>query len=145
MTKFQAKLLSDRGTLWDIVKLFHPTMPDEVENFKGTKIVNIKEERLAAYSKYQWVVIEFRVRTYGLISIGITNVRNSTCYGSGITKQHMSDDIANGNVKFDAWRFSLDKLFNSVRDKSEQASEILISKGYKLIEVDEWYNYYYQD
>lgn len=151
-TKFQSRLLSDKDAIWDIIKLFHPDIPNTVSSFKGDKIFNVRD-KIEVYVKYQWVCISFRIREYGVIDIGITNSNNHTLYGGGITKDDMKDALDNGDVKFRAWRFSLDKIYRENEElarKTEKsldymAGRLLSLHGYKLVEVDEWFDYYYSD
>lgn len=152
-TRFQSKLSSDKDALWDIVKLFHPDIPDTVTNVKGTKTYSVKDDKMETYLKYQWVCISFKVRGYGLIDIGINNTENHNLYGSGVTKKDMKEALKNGNVSFAAWRFCIDSIYSKNKELSDKnrdsfsymAGRLLSLHGYKLIEVEEWYEYYYSD
>jgi hypothetical protein len=149
-TKFQQKLSKDKETLWKIVKLFHPEIPNIARTNSGT--VNVKNVRMEACLKYTWVSIKFRVRGYGYIDIGMQNSSNSSLWGK-VTKEQMNNALTSGEVKFDIWRFTLDKVYQreeayakATRDRfSNQATVILKEAGYKLIELEEFYESYYSD
>ena len=84
-TQFQKRLIDDKETLWAIVKIYHPELPDTWETIKsGT--MSVKDNKLSAYQKYDWVCIDFRVKDYGLISIGIQNANQSKLFGPNISK-----------------------------------------------------------
>ena len=149
MTNFQRTLPQDKETCWQIVKLFHPELEDAY-----------KHKMIARKGNYHWVTIEFRVKGYGQISIGIDNNHNTTLFGNRVTKGMMQSAIKNGDVSFRCWRFSLDRDSIEFKDdyddyimKIDQEEEILkplyqalLKKaGYKLMPVSTWYDLYYED
>lgn len=143
-THFQQTLPKDIETLWLIVKMYHPNIPDEAK------------EKLNTYLHYDWVCINCKVRGYGYINIGIDNACNYTLWGPNISKQDMIKAIENGEVTFRTWRFSMDKLFNrniprpkEYEEKQEVLSQasasILKAAGYRLQSPSEMYVIYYED
>lgn len=157
---FQYNLIRDNETLWKIVKLFHPDIPETYVTKKGE--VKFTKELIKASAQYMWVTIRFSVKEYGCIDLGITNCKNSTLWGQGVEKIHMKKAIKSGDVKFNVWRFILDKLYKKDEDltfdktshefintesylKRESYVNILTDAGYKLTDVDVWFEYYYSD
>lgn len=145
MTKFQAKLISDKDTLWNIVKLFHPELPDEVPNNAG--MISVKDVRLCAYTNYDWVCIEFRARGYGLISIGVENCNdvNFKHLGMGHKLEDFQRTLDEGGVAFRAWRFAMDCKSDDGNPDVAEYTKILTDAGYELQSAKEWYDYYYKD
>jgi hypothetical protein len=157
-TKFQKKLMNDLDTLWGIVKIYHPDIPEHTTTNKGEQL-NVKEKKLSAYLKYDWVCIDFRVKGYGLISIGVDNCNQTGLFGPRISKQQMSKALRDGTCSIRTWRFSLDSKYKSftpekgswnTRSEAEEALdqkavELLTSKGYGLQSVDEMFQIYYED
>lgn len=151
-TKFQNKLLQDKECLWDLVKLFHPNIPDTVVINEG-KVLSVKDDKMAAYPRYSWVSVDFRVRGYGLVNFAVNNKENFTLWGNGVTKADMQEALDNGDVTMGGWRISLDKIYKEdprLSDKNRNglsylAGRILALHGYSLIEVDEWFESYYED
>lgn len=155
-TVFQKKLIEDKNTCWDIVKLYHPDIPDFTTTDKGDKI-DVKALRMCISLKYDWVIIDFKVKDYGCISIGIHNAKNYNLFGMGITKKMMQRDLDNGTTQFSVWRFVKDKFYQpsisiettaytlKEQELAEKAINLLKSKGYKLQSVEEFYKIYYQD
>ena len=89
MTKFQGTLLKDLENCWQIVKVFHPTLKEEDR-------VRMKVKK---GSSYQWVQIEFRVKGYGRISIGVSNVHNSSVFGRGIHEGKPNNLFQRRNIR----------------------------------------------
>jgi hypothetical protein len=149
LTHFQKSLVNDRDTLWGIVKLFHPDIPEESPTNKG--LVSTKDRKLSANVKYDWVVIVFRVRGWGIVSIGINNCHQYKLFGPKITKEDMSKALKDGTCTLRTWRFCMDKKSSSTKIGAEeeecckQAVELLKSRGYKLQSVEEMYEIYYSD
>lgn len=151
-TKFQEKLLQDKECLWDLVKLFHPNIPDTVKNNKG-KELSVKDVRMSAHPHYTWVSIDFRVKGYGSISFAVDNKINSTLWGDRVTKEHMKNAIDKGEVTMGGWRICLDEIYkrdSKLSDKNRAglsylAGRILALHGYSIIELNEWYEEYYED
>lgn len=146
---FQRRLVEDKDTLWKIVKAMHPYIPDTFTNNKD-KVCSMKDERLKAYMKYDWVNIEFRAKGYGMVSIGITNCEDTTngcgLMGGDVTRQDMRDALESGNVKFRVWRFVDDH--HSKREHFAQelsCKEIFEAANYTQPTVAEWYKFYYSD
>jgi hypothetical protein len=147
MTKFQQTLSKDTETLWKIVKLYHPDMPNICRTNSGH--ADVKTQRMKTNLNYTWVCIDFRVRDYGSISISIQNSRHMM-WGQ-ISKQYMESQMH--TVKFDSWRVCLDEVYKRTPKASDDSRELLSLKtaeilkeaGYKIIELDELYEYYYQD
>ena len=152
MTQFQKRLLADTETLWAIVKLLHPDIPDTFIG-KKDKVIDVKKDRLAAHLRYDWVCIEFRVRGFGQISIGISNAKNYKLMGPNVTKAQMTTALLDGTITMKVWRFTLDKWYDQdaiVLSKPEepilaQAAQLLYNQGYTLQSPDEMYGIYYSE
>ena len=151
-TKFQQTLPGDKETLWKIVKLFHPDIPDEFVNRKSIRR-SIKDEFMTAYpGNYDWVSIRFKVPGYGDISLGINNahqVRNKF-WGPDWTLQEFKIGFQEGEFDFRIWRFVDDTLYINSLDLSkdelhDQYVEILKSAGYELQSPQEFYHNYFKD
>lgn len=146
MTKFQQRLLKDRQTLWDIVKLFHSDIPDYVLTTKE-RLLNVPL-MMEGGINYTWVTIGFNVPNFGRIDIGIENKAGSSLYGSGINKDMIKAEQV--KLSFRAWLFVGDVKYKHLSDEQiallqPKINELLKSRGYRVIEVDEFYKDYYQD
>ena len=146
LTKFQEQLLSDPDTLWDIVKIMHPGIPDTVTNNKGENL-DVKEVRMKAKALYNWVVIEFRVKGYGMICIIIDNSYSlDFLHGPNITKERMQEVLDKGRVEFRVSRSVLDKDHYPYNPfETFDAVISLLKEKYSVINADEWYSYYYRN
>jgi len=151
-TEFQRKLIKDLDTLWEIVKIYHPTLPDLAISRKGNEYS--WKEKMRAYWHYDWVCIEIiKIPDYGSVHIGINNSQNYTLYGPRVTKAEMKTAIEDGSITMDVWRFAgdagnrKDTLDQRKLDapQKEKAVELLYSKGYTLQSVDEFFKIYYKD
>lgn len=141
MTEFQKRLSQDKETLWKIVKVFHPEIPDTAKE-------RIKEGGLL----YDWVTISMRIKGYGYISLGIDNCYQTKLYGPYITKEKMQKALIDGTVTFRIWRFADDvksrpySVTNSLHEpEMEEGIKILKEAGYKLQSASEMYKIYYED
>lgn len=151
-TEFQKRLLADTDTLWQIVKLMHPDIP-ETQVANKAKVLSVKNDKLKARLHYDWVCIDFHVRGWGDVSIGVDNSRNHKLYGPHITKQQMADSLKDGSTSMNVWRFVNDKKHDPnaiLESKPEEpciklAVELLYTKNYKLQSADEMYEIYYAE
>lgn len=147
-SKFQQQLPKDIDTLWEIVKIWHPEIPDTWET-KRSGIMSVKENKLNPYCKYSWVCIDFRLAGYGQVSIGIDNGNNYSLYGPRTTKDDIRQAMAKGLITIRTWRFSLDKLSREDESQDEvnnqRTTELLKQKGYTIQSVDEFFDDYYSD
>lgn len=149
-TKFQSDLVKDKDTLWDIVKIFHPDIPEEVTTRAGHKRIVKNHMKASAHPHYSWVEIEFRVLGYGYVHICLDNKTNTSLCGSGVMKSDMQEALDLGKVSITAWRIVNDKGYKNeypriVGKEELETVALLLSRGYSLISADEWYYYYYQD
>jgi hypothetical protein len=150
-TIFQSKLIEDKECLWDLVKLFHPNIPNTVESNKGI-MLSVKDKVIAS-SKYTWVNISFKVRGYGLIDFAVDNKTNHTLMGNRVTKKDMQEAINNEQVTISGWRTCLDKVYvedPNLSDENRDGLSFLVSRtlalhGYSIITIPEWYESYYED
>jgi hypothetical protein len=146
VTQFQKTLPKDIDTLWDIVKVYHPDIPEEAKGKVSTSL------------NYDWVCIEFRVKGYGYVAIGVDNCCQYALWGDRVSKADMIKALQDGTVTFRTWRFSTDKLFEKdiakslspehkqlENELSDKSIEILKSAGYKLQSPEEMYHIYYED
>lgn len=151
-TQFQKDLSADKETLWAIVKLLHPDIP---ETFIGNKdrVISVKKDRLACNLRYDWICIDFQVRGWGQVAIGIDNSRNYKLYGPHITKKQMAASLLDGTTTMNVWRFVNDKGHDPdhiIESKPEEpgiiaAVKLLYDRGYKLQSADEMYEIYYEE
>lgn len=144
-TEFQRKLVKDKETLWTIVKIFHPDIPETFETKNGP--LSVKDNKLCAYLKYDWVCIEFRIKSFGVVSLGIDNCHQWELFGPKITKNMMQKALNDGTCKFHVWRFTRDEMSAAGQSKELEAAAIDILKkaGYSLQSVSEMYKIYYED
>lgn len=152
-SSFQEGLVSDRETLWKIVKVFHPDAPDSAK------------ENFTAYLKYDWVTVKVDVRGYGTIAIGINNC-NHNMSGDSIDERSYEFALEDKMVEFQAWRFVSDRFYGEKEAEAEMLRQkpkgdyesffesfrllptykkILVSAGYRYKSADEFLQYYYKN
>lgn len=154
-TEFQRKLIKDIDTLWEIVKIFHPDLPDSAISRKGNNYS--WKDKMRVYEHYDWVCIEInKIPNYGSVNISISNSQNYKLYGPKVTKAEMKTALEDGTITMDIWRFAgddgyKDRTLNTIDEraldlgKKERGIELLKSRGYTLQSVDEFYKIYYED
>ena len=124
----------DKQLMIDIVKLFHPSLDiDVIKN-------NIKYHR---HGNYNWVMIGFRVKNYGYVSLGIDNHYSHKSLFGPINKQMVSELFKEKLIGYRIWRYADDLHCDDksyIQDDSEH-----FSKRIPLPSQNEFYNYYMQD
>lgn len=151
-TQFQLSLCNDIDTLYDIVKIYHPY----IELYDIDKIKSFLKVDL----RYDWVMVRLNYKNkIGelKISLGIENGNVQPIICSGNKPMRVFEEaLANNQVSFRVWRFADDILYNreSVfdedvaqvnRDLSNQAAELLKSRGYSVQSAKEMFTIYHED
>jgi hypothetical protein len=140
VTVFQKNIKVD--DLMAVTKMLHPDLPD------GWEV------KFSSYRKYTWVCVSFKIKWYGNIDFGIDNHHQPqlTLYGPKITKAEMDKSLHNGEIDWNVWRFSLDKLSREreVIDKLPEEpciteAKAYIKSRYHLPSVNEFHHIYYED
>lgn len=156
MTEFQTTLINDKETLWEIIKIYHPGIPEYTQYKK--KLVSVKDVILKVRPHYSWVNIEFNVKEYGYISFTINNMDSDhSIWGNKHTLANFEQYIKQKKLTFRVWRFYDDCQFvnsdplakeKTYKEKLDGIREIEIiqllkNKGYKIATAQEWFNNYY--
>lgn len=150
---FQQGLVNDRETLWKIVRVFHPDVPDSARI------------SFLASLKYDWVKVKADVKRYGTIAIGINNC-NHIMSGDSIDESSYEFALQDKMVEFLAWRFVSDRFYREKHEEAKRVREkvngiyvessepfrllpvykkILVSAGYRYKSTDEFLEYYYRN
>jgi hypothetical protein len=148
LNSFQNYLLNpnNKYIIWEIVKLYHPDIPETTTSKKG--IISKTIDKIKIYPKYDWICIEYNYN--GKIAIGLEFEVNLLGIGWKIedfVKQY-------NNNKFKAWRFSDDSKYiptDYSKEESERISndpdinDLLISFNVPKPTPEEMIKYYYED
>ena len=130
-TKFQSS--PDVVLLRDVVKLFHPLLSEE------------QLDKIKYHTRYNWVCVDFRVKDYGYVSLGICNhnINSGIVYGP-ITKEFANTLIKDGRIGYRIWRFATDCLFDRESDNIQSDEEIFKGR-IPISSAHEFYTYYMKD
>ena len=131
MTQFQSS--PDIVLLRDIIKTFHPSLSDEqLHAFKWT-------------TRYNWITIQYSVKNYGYISIGICNHQTTggIVYGP-ISKEFVDQLLRDKRIGYRIWRFVDDCLFDR-ESENIQNDEEMFKGRIPIPSSHEFYTYYMKD
>ena len=127
MTELQRTITKEH--LIHICKLMHHSLTEE------------QLSKIKWYFKYTWVCIEFRVKGYGYISIGLDNHHSGIqLTGNKVTMDDIQAAINRRAIDLRIWRFVDDETY-----KREQQAADFFKFTYKQPTAKEFYNNYYSD
>lgn len=154
MTLFQTILQDDKQTLFEIIKIFHPYLNNNINKV-------IDANRVVITIKYDWIVVALAYHNQSgnmvRASLGIKNGDvHPMITGGNKSIKVFQDALDNNQVSFKVWRFSDDELY--LKDQTgilnqrehdlelrKEASELLKSKGYDVQTAFEMYKIYHED
>jgi len=166
---FQNQLLNDPQTLKDLLKLYHPKMPEqwmkgkEVRTIDGLVKNQYEDYDCEVRVHYDWITFHVHIEDYGYIGLAVTN-NYHLLYGDKISPRDYRRAVRDGKVNFQAWRFVTDKyqdernfyeiLFDeSIPDDEKELygnehiimNDFFKERGYQLKTPKEFIQYYYSD
>jgi hypothetical protein len=150
---FQKILSRDKETIWKIIKVFHPNIPEVDKKGKSLK------ESIEISTPYDWVAIGLNYPG-GRVHISITNCKHHF-YGSSITSKNYIEAVEANKVRFNVTVHSMDSTYEEIDynyDKNleefinsvswikyPEYRDILVNAGYDLKPTKEFMRYYYED
>ena len=121
----------DKQLLLNIVNYFHPDL-------------NLKNHDKIKYSiKYNWVIIEFRIKGYGYISLGLYNHHCIKPLWGPISKERVKELFDENLIGYKIWRFIDDVKYNVegyIREDNSFFKDVI-----PLPSQEEYYDYYMKD
>ena len=118
----------NKQLLLNIINYFHPDL-----NLKNS-------DKIKYFTKYNWIIIEFRVKGYGYISLGLENHYCNKPLWGPISKERVKELFDKNLIGYRIWRFVNDVFYNVERYVQQDNS--FFKDIIPLPSQKEFYNYY---